>query len=147
MHCGNCCAKRHGVHLVCYHPSVVDEVGQELMIRLLDDRLLDYRRMFPFDNVYACAKYLLLEDKYFERQIATYALLHQEETYDTTDFLTIIHDLVITGREGFARYLYQEYCAHAAKVLSTAHNTFPTLFHGTEFFGGSLNWDSFTAQM
>ena len=79
MYCGNCRAKRHGGD----RPRPHDPTA-----RRPTPGLSEY--VFPFDTVYACAKYLLLEDKYFERQIATYALLHQEDTYGTTDFLLMI---------------------------------------------------------
>ena len=48
---------------------------QEIMVALLDDTLLDYRTTYPFLLVVDVALYLLLEKGYFQRQIATYALL------------------------------------------------------------------------
>ena len=102
LHCANCRAGRHGSHMVCFHPSVLEAVEQDIMIGLLDDCLLDYTTTFPFLNVYAVAKYLLLEDSFFRHQLATYAILRQEETYFNKHFLPVIHDLFIEGKEDFA---------------------------------------------
>ena len=102
LHCANCRAGLHGSHMVCFHPSVLEAVEQDIMIGLLDDCLLDYTTSFPFLTVYAAAKYLLLEDSFFRHQLATYALLRQEETYFNKYFLPVIHDLFIKGKEDFA---------------------------------------------
>ena len=50
------------------------------MVATLDDTLLDYRTTYPFLLVVDVALYLLLEKDYFQRQIATYALLTFKES-------------------------------------------------------------------
>ena len=48
------------------------------------------------------ALYLLLEKDYFQRQIATYALLTLQESYFSADFLLVIYDLLTNNHEDFA---------------------------------------------
>ena len=135
LHCDNCCAGRHGSHMVCFHPSVLETVEQDIMISVLDDCLLDYTTTFPFLTVYAVAKYLLLEDSFFRHQLETCALLRQEEIYFNKHFLTVIHDLFFNGKEDFARYFHQKFCARSPKTVAAAHGGYPTLFYGPGFFG------------
>ena len=75
------------------------------MVALLDDKLLDYRTTYPFLLVVDVALYLLLEKDYFERQIAAYALPTLQESYFSTDFLSVIYDLLTNNHEDFAYYL------------------------------------------
>ena len=106
------------------------------MVALLDDTLLDYRTTYPFLLVVDVALYFLLEKDYFQRQIATYALLTLQESYFSTDFLLVIYHLLTNNHEDFTRYLYLQYCSRAPKIVTTAHNLYPSLFHGTGFFWG-----------
>ena len=106
------------------------------MVALFDDTLLDYRTTYPFLLVVDVALYLLLEKDYFQRQIAIYALLTLQESYFSTDFLLVIYHLLTNNHEDFTRYLYLQYCSRALKIVTTAHNLYPSLFHGTGFFWG-----------
>ena len=106
------------------------------MVALLNDTLLDYRTTYPFLLVVDMALYLLIEKGYFQRQIATYALLTLQKSYFSTDFLLVIYDLLTNNHEDFACYLYLEYCSRAPKIVTVAHNLFPSLFHGTGCFWG-----------
>ena len=106
------------------------------MVALLDDKLLDYRTTYPFLLVVDVALYLLLEKDYFEWQIAAYALPTLQESYFSTDFLSVIYDLLTNNHEDFAYYLYLQYCSGAPKIVTAAHNLYPYLFHGTGFFWG-----------
>ena len=106
------------------------------MVALLNDTLLDYRTTYPFLLVVDVALYLFLEKDYFQRQIATYALLTLQESYFSTDFLLVIYHLLTNNHEAFTRYLYLRYCSRAPKIVTTAHNLNPSLFHGTGFFWG-----------
>ena len=106
------------------------------MVALLDDTLLDYRTTYPFLLVVDVALYLLLGKDYFHRQIAIYALLTLQESYFSTDFLLVIYHLLTNNHEDFTRYLYLQYCSRALKIVTTAHNLYPSLFHGTGFFWG-----------
>ena len=81
------------------------------MVALLDDTLLDYRTTYPFLLVVDVALYLLLKQGYFQRQIATYALLTLQESYFSMDFLLVIYDLLTNNHEDFACYLYLQYCS------------------------------------
>ena len=109
---------------------------REIMVALLDDTLLDYRTTYPFLLVVDVALYLLLEKDYFERQIATYALPTLQESYFSTDFLLVIYDLLTNNHEDLAHYWYLQYCSRVPKIVTTAHNLYPSLFHGTGFFWG-----------
>ena len=91
---------------------------------------------YPFLLVVDVAFYLLLEKDYFQRQIAIYALLTLQESYFSTDFLLVIYHLLTNNHEDFTRYLYLQYCSRAPKIVTTAHNLYPSLFHGTGFFWG-----------
>ena len=136
--CDNCRAGSHSSHLVCFHHSVMDAVEQDVMISILDDRLLDYTTTVPFVTVYAVAKYLLLEDSFFRHQIATYALLRQEDTYFNKHFLLLIHDLFLNGRGLCALPLSAVLCPHT-KNCNCRARAFPTLYDGTLllfFWGG-----------
>ena len=82
------------------------------------------------------ALYLLLEKDYFQRQTATYALLTLQESYFSTDFLLVIYDLLTNNHEAFAHYLYLQHCSLAPKIVTAAHNLYPSLFYGTGFFWG-----------
>ena len=92
------------------------------MVALQDNTLLDYRTTYPFLLVVDVALYLLLEKDYFERQIATYALLALQESYFSTDFPLVIYDLLTNNQEDFAHYLYLQYCSCAPKIMTLAHN-------------------------
>ena len=106
------------------------------MVALLNDMLLDYRTTYPFLLVVNGALYLLLEKGYFQRQIATYALLTLQESYFSTDFLLVIYDLLTNNHEDFAGYLCLQYWSHVPKIVTAAHNLYPSLFHGAGFFWG-----------
>ena len=136
LRCNNCCAGRHGSHMVCFNPVVLDSTEQDIMISTLDDGLLDYTTTFPFVIVYAVAQYLLLEESFFRHLIETYALLRQEDTYLNTHFLLVIHNLFIEENEDFARYFYRQFCARSPKTVAAAHRAYPNLFHSTGFFWG-----------
>ena len=71
--------------------------------------------------------YLLLEKDYFERKIATYALLTLQESYFSLDFLLAIYDLLTNNHENFAYYLYLQYCTRAPKIVAAAHHLYPSL--------------------
>ena len=87
-----CCARRfHPRAHLCYATeSFHSPECQEIMVALRDNTLLDYRTTYPFLLVVDVALYLLLEKDYFERQIATYALLALQGSYFSTDFLLVI---------------------------------------------------------
>ena len=108
------------------------------MVALLDDTLLDYRTTYPFLLVVDVALYLLLKQGYFQRQIATYALLTLQESYFSTDFLLVIYDLLTNNHEDFACYLYLQYCSRAPKIVTDVHNLYTSLFQGAGFFWGKL---------
>ena len=132
------CARRsHPRTYLCYDSKSLHlPECREIMVALLDDTLLDYRTTYPFLLVVDVALYLLLEKDYFERQIATYALPTLQESYFSTDFLLVIYDLLTNNHEDFAHYLYLQYCSLALKIVTTAHNLYPSLFHGTGFLWG-----------
>ena len=106
------------------------------MVTLLDDTLLDYWTTYPFLLVVDVALYLLIKKAYLQRQIATYALLTLQESYVSTDFLLVIYDLLTNNHEDSAHYLYLQYCSRAPKIVTAAHNLYPSLFHRTGFFWG-----------
>ena len=134
--CNNrgCARRSHPRTYLCYDSKNLHSPEcQEIMVALLDDTLLDYRMTYPFLLVVNVALYLLLEKGYFQRQIATYALLTLQESYFSTDFLLVIYDLLTNNHKDFARYLYLQYCSRAPKTVTAAHNPYPSLFHGTGF--------------
>ena len=117
--CKNRCCVRgfHPRTHLCYATeSFHSPECQEIMV------VLDYRTTYPFLLVVDVALYLLLEKDYFERQIATYALLALQESYFSTDFLLVIYDLLTNNHEDFAHYLYLQYCSCAPKIATLAHN-------------------------
>ena len=134
------CARRsHPCTYLCYDSkNVHSPESQEIMVALFDDTLLDYRTTYPFLLVVDVALYLLLKKGYFQRQIATYVLLTLQESYFFTDFLLVIYDLLTNNHKDFACYLYLQYCSRAPKIVTTAHNLYPSLFHGAGFFWGEL---------
>ena len=137
--CNNrgCARRSHPRTYLCYDSKNLHSPEcQEIMVALLDDTLLDYRTTYPFLLVVNVALYLLLEKGYFQRQIATYALLTLQESYFSTDFLLVIYDLLTKNHKDFARYLYLQYCSRASKTVTAAHNLYPSLFHGTGFLWG-----------
>ena len=119
-----CCARRfHPRTHLCYATeSFHSPECQEIMVALQDNTLLDCRTTYPFLLVVDVALYLLLEKDYFQRQIATYALLALQESYFSTDFLLVIYDLLTNNHEDFAHYLYLQYCSCAPKIVTLAHN-------------------------
>ena len=125
------CARRtHPRTYLCYDSRHLHSTEcQRIMVALLDDTLLDYRTTYPFLLVVDVALYLLLEKDYFQRQIATYALLTLQESYFSTDFLLVIYDLLTNNYEDFAHYLYLQYCSRASTIVTAAHNLYPSLFH------------------
>ena len=132
------CARRsHPCTYLCYgSKNLHSPECQEIMVTLLDDTLLDYWTTYPFLLVVDVALYLLIEKAYLQRQIATYALLTLQESYVSTDFLLVIYDLLTNNHEDSAHYLYLQYCSRAPKIVTAAHNLYPSLFHRTGFFWG-----------
>ena len=99
--------RSHPFTYLCYDSkNLHSPEGQEIMVALLDDTLLDYWTTYPFLPVLDVALYLLLEKGYFQRQIATYALLTLQESYFSTDFLLVIYDPLTNNHEDFAGYNY-----------------------------------------
>ena len=89
------------------------------------------RTTYHFLLVVDTMLYLLLEKDYFERQIATYALLTLPESHLSLDFLLVIYDLLTNNHKNFAYYLYLQYCSRAPKIVAAAHHLYPSLFHRT----------------
>ena len=133
-----CCARRFHprTHLCYVTESFHSPECQEIMVALQDNTLLDCRTTYPFLLVVDVALYLLLEKDYFQRQIATYALLALQESYFSTDFLLVIYDLLTNNHEDFAHYLYLQYCSCAPKIVTLRTIFYPCLFNGTGFFWG-----------
>ena len=83
--CPNCRGKIHGSHLVCLHETeAFSFLQQDIILALLDDKLLSYRSSFCFTAVLDVALFLALEEHYFLQQIGTYALLENESQYHPT---------------------------------------------------------------
>ena len=86
------CAKKHGTHLVCFPPWVVDHTSQDIMLHLLDDTLLDYRHQYPFHLVLQLAFFLGIDEAYLKTQLATFAFSRPTETYNLVPFYTMFTD-------------------------------------------------------
>ena len=83
------------------------------------------------------AVYLLPESEYRRKQLATYALIHREDTYDSPAFLLDIAALYNAGYQEDAWFFYIQFVSKAApQTVNQAFDLYPNALSATDFF-----WD------
>ena len=117
---------------------------QDIMVALLDNKLLDYRIIFPFLFIVDVALYLLLGKNYFQRQITTEPLLVPQDFALFDRFPS--HDIwpINKQRQRFCVLPTPTIMFLCTKDCYHVHNLFLTLFHGTKFFWGDPWHDIFS---